>query len=289
MLPEKDSPFWILQNIYGKFINPYTQTAKSEYLLPILIKQFKYYKDSAQQLSLAIVKIPFLPATKRILNLDEATLLKQIISIIRKDIHPTDMIFYNGAQEITFLLPKSTKDNTKKMLNTIKKDLKEVYVNNNPLSIRGGYAEFPSDSTDITSLLECAVNALNIANQTNEEEFIGYFTEKRKSVRIPLKIPVRYGKSGTTERITCSKNISTGGIMISGMSDLPLGNNIKLTFKLPIIGKTKIITIAKNIWNKINKETGKIDIGLCFTNMNNKSKEQVEQYIHRSNSPITYL
>lgn len=287
MLPSKKSPLWNCQSIYEQLLNPFTQTVASEYFIPILKRQLQYCRKTQQLLSLAIIKIPNLPNIRRSeLNLVNSTLLRKIISTIRIHLRPTDMLFYDGAQEITLLFPKTKKDNVQKLLNRTKNALKEIYLGNNALTIKAGYAEFPTDSVDFIRLQDCAAKALNLAAQSQENRIIGYFTERRKYVRAPLRIEVRYTAPEDYKHITCSRNISEGGIMLSGIPDLPQGNNIKLTFKLPNIVGTKISVKAKTVWNKICQKTDKMDLGLCFTYINPTEKHLIKEFIQGATPPI---
>lgn len=275
MLPNNNNPLWNCYSIYEKLLNPYTQTVGSEYLIPILKKQFQYSKNSKQSLSLAIIRIPEAPGitANPALNPKTPTLLNKIITKIRNDLRPPDMMFYDGRKEITFILPHTNKKNSQKLLNRIVKDLQQIYIGDIPLLIDGGYAEFPADSVNFIKLQECAARALNIALQSKENRIIGYFTERRSSVRIPLKIEVRYTAPETGKRIACSRNLSEGGIMISGMPDLVQKGTIKLSFNLPNVMGSKIEVAAKTVWNKIHAKTGKIDIGLCFVYSDNTEEQ----------------
>lgn len=106
-----------------------------------------------------------------------------------------------------------------------------------------------------------------------------HFTEKRNKTRIPVQVEVRYTAPESVERLACSRNISENSIMLSGMPDLKLGNGIKLTFSLPGYFGNKIEVLTKTIWNRISNRTGKMDIGLYFTEISRTSEELIKRFI----------
>lgn len=286
MLPSSNDLFWKWKLIYEELVDPFTKTVTDSYFFPILETQLKYCNKINIPLSIAILDIQNLPSlTNSNLTLDIYLLTKDITSKIRKKLSPFDMIFYNGNQTFLFLFPKADKENIQKLLDSILDEIENIYSNKNPLIIKGGYAEFPTDAKDGKELEECAKKALSIANQLNKNRIIGYFTERRRNYRAPLVVETRYTAPGSLERLTCSRNISETGIMISGMPDLKLGEGIKLVFNIPNTINYKIMTFAKTIWNKIIFNTDKINIGLCFTDINNEAKEQIKKYI--ANHPST--
>jgi len=280
MLPiKKNSLFWNWYNVYRKLANPYTQAVGTEYLFPILKKEFQYCRKLQMHLALAVLKIPALPLTGLNHSMESNVLLKNIVSVIKSNLRATDMIFYNGIQDFALLFPKAKKITAHRLLARIKTGLKHIYAYDNPLNIEAGYAGFPADSSSFIELEECANKALNLAVQAKGNKVIGYFREKRAAVRVPLQIEVRYAVSGIDDHIVCSRNISKKGIMVSGISDLPQSDNVMLRFKLPNHSSSEIIVSAKTVWNKLYQKTDKMDIGLCFTSLTNPAKQKLAEYI----------
>lgn len=279
MLPNGNDLFWKWKAIYEELMDPFTGTVGDKYFSPILDTQIKYCKKINTHLSIAILNVQNLPSVPNSnLTLDTYLLTKNIINKIRRGLPPEGMLFYNGGQTFLLLFPKIDKAKIKKLLDNIETDIENLYLNEPPIIVKGGYAEFPTDAEDPAKLQDCVEKAFNIASQSNKNRIIGYFTERRNATRIPLIVETRYNAHGFHERLTCSRNISETGIMLTGMPDLQLGEGIKLVFNLPIIIQSQITVLAKTIWNKICSETGKMDIGLCFTNINDTAKEQIKRY-----------
>lgn len=284
MLPKNDL-FWKWKLIYDELCDPFTETVEDKYFLPILETQFKYCKEKGFPISLAVLNLPnLLNAAHGTPTLETYLSIRNITNIIRKRLLNEGMIFYNGRQTFLFLSPNINKGYFQRLLEVIKIDLEYTNLSDTLLTIKGGFAEFPTDAKDPVELRECAGMALNIASQSNENRILGYFIERRKNIRVPIQIEVRYIALKSQERITCSRNISETGIMLSGVRDISKGDKIEL-----ILGMTNISLLAKTIWNKICIKTQKIDTGLCFTYLKETAKEQIRKFISNPLPPIAHL
>lgn len=289
MPPNNDDPFWKWKTIYEELFDPFTGTVPDKYLPPILETHISYCKKIGLPLSIAILDIPNLPnSPNSMLTLEGYLLIRNISHKIRKILTIKDMVFYDGGHTFWFIFPKSNKQDAQGLVNNIEKEFSQLYLRDIPLTVKGGYAEFPTDADDLPGLQECAKKALAIADKSDNKT-VGYFSERRKSTRVPLLAEVRYTAPDSSERLTCSRNISESGIMLSGMPDLKLGEDIKLIFKLPGINKSQITILAKSIWNKINVKTEKMNIGLCFSSIDNTAKEQIKRFITSTPPPIVNL
>lgn len=294
MLPHDADPFWKYKAIYEMLLDPVTTAASNKYFPAILETELTYCKAEGSPLSIVVLNIPNLATcTNTIYAFKAYSFVRRIICIIKEKLQHDDMVFYNGDQTFFFLLPKSGKENILKLINDLETVLKHISLDNIPLKIKGGYAEFPTDAETSIQLQECASNALSTANNLPGNRIIGYFSERRNNLRMPLNAEVRYSAADSPERLTCCRNLSETGIMLNGMPDLQLGDNIKLNFNLTGPVENKIITLAKTIWCKISSETGKMDIGLFFTYLNNSSKESIKNfisgYILKTFPPISHL
>lgn len=290
MLPNGNDLFWKWKAIYEELLDPFTETVGDKYFYPILETQLNYCKKINTPLGIAILNIQNLPnSINGSLTLDSYFLIRNITNKLRKRLTTEDMIFYNGGRTFLFLFPNANKENIQKLINNMEMDIGNMYLKDNPLTVKGGFAEFPTDAKDPIELQECAKKALTIANYSNENRIIGYFTERRKSIRVPLQVETRYTAPGSFERLTCSRNISETGIMLSGMPDLQLGEGIKLIFNLPNVIQSQITVLAKTAWSKICPHTGKMNIGLCFINVNDTAKEQIRRFISNILPPLVHL
>ena len=278
------------KTLYDKLLNPLTGTADYKYFLSVLENQLKYCRENGSPLSLVIFLVSSLsPLGENGRSLEFYARARKITAKIKKHLAKKDIIFYNSDRTFPILFPQTDKQKVKVQVDNIQRAMEQIYIGNTPLTVKGGYAEFPTDAEESDKLNEYAHQALEMACRSSGSDIIGYFTEKRKSFRIPLKTEVRYGAPESHQRLTCSRNISQNGIMLNGMPDLPLGKNIHLTFSLASNLQKQITVTARSVWDKICARTGKMDIGFCFTDMNNTAQEQIRSFIHSISPRITKL
>lgn len=290
MLPNSDSLFWKWKIIYEELLDPFTGTVGEKYFYPILKTHFQHFKNLNSPFSIFLLDIENMPSnsSKDNLILENYLILRDIADKIRKWLDSDDMIFYNGKQQFLFILPHN-KNTVKEFSYDIVKELSDINIREMPIVIKGGYAEFPSDANTLPGLEESANKALFIANKCEGNKIIGYFNERRTNTRAAVSIEIKYSAEENNNRLTCSRNICTDGIMISGLSDLPLGDNIKITFNLPTETQDKITVMAKSIWNKISVITQKMDMGLCFTQISSSAKEKIKNFIAKIPPEFTHL
>jgi len=290
MHPYRSKLFHKCKLLYNKLLNPLTGTADCKYFAIFLENQLKYCRENNSPLSLVILFIASLPPLNEKGRSPEfCAQTRKITAKIKNNLTRKDIVFYDGDQTFTILFPRTDKQRVKTQAESIQNAMEQIYIKNIPLTVKGGYAEFPTDAQKPDKLNKFAQHALKMARQSPSNNIVGYFTEKRKSFRFPLKTEVRYKIPESHQRLTCSRNISENGIMISGMPDLPMGKNIRLTFKLPSSLQKQITITARSVWGKICARTGKMDIGLSFSSANNPAQEQIRSFIHNISPRIIKL
>jgi len=291
MFPQDSNLFLKWKAIYEELLDPITTAVDAKYLPALFEEQLNYCKANINPFSIAILRIFSLPSYNTNSSIfNTYTSVRNIISKIKENINQNDMIFYDGVQTFSFLFPNTHKAEADIMLEKIKDELEKLYAENNlMLSLKGGHAEFPSDNSSTEGLQECAYKALLSSTNINGNTILGYFNERRKAKRASLKIEVRYCGQDNCERLTCSRNISEEGIMLNGLSDLPLGEEIKLRFNISNRINTTFTLTAKTLWNHICTTTGKMDIGLCFTDISSAAKDQIKNFISTIFPPVVHL
>ncbi len=105
--------------------------------------------------------------------------------------------------------------------------------------------------------------------------------ERRRYVRIPISLKVNYPfKDGAFERIreTVSKNISQGGILISGQHPLSVSEELKLEITGPSL-PSPIKTKARIVHVEEIKAGENYEIGLEFIDLPEKDSQFFQQFI----------
>lgn len=291
MFSQNSNLFWKWKKIYNELLDPVTTAVESKYLPAILENELNYCKTTSYPISIAILKILSLPTHNTNSSIFKTyTLVRNIIGKIQEKTDENDLIFYDGIQTFSFLFPNKDKTDSYKLLNDIEIELKRIQLENKmPILLKGGFAEFPSDADNASKLQECAYISLINSNNISGNKILGHFNERRKFKRAPAYMEVRYKAENSCERLTCSRNISEEGIMLNGLPDLPLGNEITLKLTIPNTVENKIILTARTIWNSICSTTGKMGIGLYFTDINYSSKEQIRKFVSTIFPPIVHL
>jgi GGDEF domain-containing protein len=291
MFPQNSNLFCKWKAIYEELLDPITTAVDTKYLPALFEEQLNYCKTNIYPFSTAILRILSLPTHNTNSSIfNTYTVVRNIVSKIKESINSNDMVFYDGVQTFSFLFPNTHKAEADIMLEKIEEELEKLHIEHNmQLSIKGGHAEFPSDAYSMEQLQECAYKALMTSSNIQGNKILGYFSERRKSKRAPIKIEVRYFSKDTSERLTCSRNISEEGIMLNGLSDLPLGEDINLRFNISGTINSKLTLTAKTLWNHICTTTGKMDIGLYFTDINSSTKDQIKNFISTIFPPIVHL
>jgi GGDEF domain-containing protein len=285
------NPLLDWKTVYEELLDPITTAVDSVYLPAILENQLNFCKKTNSKLSLAVLRILSLPMHNTNSTIFRTyTMARNITNKINEILKPDNMIFYDGVQTFSFLLQNTDKPETFTLLKNIETALEKMFLSNGtPLLLKCGYAVFPTDAKEKDQLQEHALKALIDSTNAPGNRIMGYFDEKRHFRRAPLQVEVRYYTENSCERLTCSRNISEEGIMLNGLSDLPTGKEVKLSFCLPYTIGKKITLIAKTIWSEICQSTGKINIGLFFTDINSISKEHIRDFIKTSLPPIIHL
>lgn len=113
--------------------------------------------------------------------------------------------------------------------------------------------------------------------------------EKRRFVRLDINVNIKWSKDLTeTEKTGGSKNISGGGIcLMTEEKGLEVGDRLKLEFELPnekvIKAKGKVAWIEK--FEIMNKDYGKkYDVGIEFSDIAEKDREEIKKFIFMSYS-----
>ncbi len=100
---------------------------------------------------------------------------------------------------------------------------------------------------------------------------------RRRHVRVPLRTEVLYTHDLTFAQ-GMSWNLSQGGILIDSTSNLKAGDEVRLSFHLPLSGK-QIDGLGVVAWVSENRQ------GIRFTKMNSQSSSAIKDFIAEVEQP----
>ena len=108
---------------------------------------------------------------------------------------------------------------------------------------------------------------------------------KRKYIRHPAEIPIKYRVSGEEQlRTDTTKNISFGGLCFQAPSFIQPGT--KITLKFPTI-HPEVELVGTVVW--CTKEKGYVDVGVEFENENEAYRARTIEEICYSKKFETYF
>lgn len=103
----------------------------------------------------------------------------------------------------------------------------------------------------------------------------GIFLENRRNnVRIPLRADVICSEGARTHRGT-TRNLSMGGMLIETGAALKPGDNVRLTFHLPVSSE-QIDAVGSVVWTSASRQ------GIRFTRMSDHNSRAIKEFIAAS-------
>ena len=255
-------------------IKSYKNINISNYFMPTLVGTFMQCVASKLPMTLAILDFP---------NLNELNFnkhLKRILDIVTQNLRDKDKIFCHKKQ-ITLVLPHVPKNDGESLLIRIVEKLSNIEINMGSLIATAGFSGLPQDCDSPLTLKKCALSALKKAHLDENNGVIGFFKEKRNNKRIPFRTEIRYTLPGSSEYIGYSKNISEYGIVISSSHNIPSSPNTELSLYIKDITDRDAPIRAKILWNKNQLFTNRVDVGLCFLDIEDSIKQKIAKHINQ--------
>ena len=210
--------------------------------------------------------------------------LENMAEIIRKQIRSEDIGARYGGEEIVIILPETGKVQALILGERIRKEIEKAdfifedkKIN---LTISGGLASMPLDTTDGVNLMKYADTAMYRSKAAGKNTITAFSENKRRYVRVDFVSEIK------VHEISCehirdifsarSKNISRSGILFESAFPLAIGTNLQLQLSLdngvtiPILGTVaRIEALAPDCF----------DIGVSFLDMDETSENEISRYL----------
>lgn len=105
--------------------------------------------------------------------------------------------------------------------------------------------------------------------------------EKRKSVRVPVELPVKLQKMNQTVEGTVL-NCSIDGMFIKTAGDFPVNEIVTLTFSLPPAGSS-IAVRSRTIWSHAveGPSSPVVGLGIRFEHLSAEQQETLQKFINQ--------
>jgi len=212
--------------------------------------------------------------------------LKEISQAIVGEIRSEDIASRYGGEEIIIILPETKKATGLILAERIRQLIANLALQyegkNIPLTISGGLASFPIDSSDPTELVRFADTALLRAKSLGKNNVQAYSPNKRRYVRVgfsPEIIVKKISIDEATESFTANaQNLSLAGILFRSTSPcFAVGDKIQLHIPFEDFNVSVLLlgTVARIELAGANE----YEIGVSFLEMDHTSKNEVSQYL----------
>jgi len=215
----------------------------------------------------------------------DAVLIKTAEAIC-KEIRFQDIAARYGGEEIVIVLPETNKVTSLIIAERIKSmvaDLNLEYEGRKiSVTVSGGLATFPIDSTDTEELIRCADIAMFQAKKAGKNLVALYSQNKRRYLRLDYRAEITVDKikvddSGHFPAREQSRNISLSGLLFS--SDHLYNMGTKLLINLPLKGENTEITLIGTVVRIEYFGPGQYDVGVAFLGLDENSKNQLVEGI----------
>ncbi len=211
--------------------------------------------------------------------------LESIAETIRKQIRSEDIAARYGGEEIIIILPETGKVQGLILSERIRKKIEEsdfVFEDKKiNMTISGGLASLPIDTTNGADLVKYADTAMYKAKAAGKNNVTAFAENKRRYVRIDFVSEIQ------VHEISCenirdifsarSKNISYSGILFENSFPLILGTNLQLQLSF---GNDVMIQILGTVARVEAIAPDRFDIGVCFLDIDKTAENEISRYLH---------
>ena len=209
--------------------------------------------------------------------------LKSVAQTIMTEKRSEDIAARYGGEEVTIVLPETSKAEGWLLGERIRKKLEETTIIFDDQAIKitlsGGLASYPIDANDGTALLKNADKAMYRAKSFGKNNISLYSMNKRRNIRIEYSTGVELSELGFGEKQSLSamtKSLSIGGIMLESVT--PIGVGIKIQMKIAINDAEPILVIG-NVIREEKNESGSFDISITFIESDTMVKNEISSYL----------
>ena len=193
--------------------------------------------------------------------------LKTIADIITKEKRDSDIAARYGGEEFVLLLTHSDNISSYIFAERLRQKIAGLEFLGTDTDLRitvsGGIASFPFNSSNPADLVDMADSAMYLAKGAGKNRIAHYKDEQRRYLRVKINKHIRTKELNFTNASTCngtSKDICVGGILFENDKPLPLDSLISVEIELTS-GQDPVILIGYVVRVEL-LESGGYDIGM---------------------------
>lgn len=211
--------------------------------------------------------------------------LKEISQAILEAIRSEDIASRYGGEEIVIILPETKKLTAMIFAERIRDLVERTHLHfqgrDISITISGGIASFPIDSTEPAELVKFADMALFKAKGAGKNCILPYSLNKRRYIRIDFssKILVKEIRfDNQTEAITASaKNLSLTGILFASVTPYQIGTKIQI--QIPFEDFDETVLVIGTVVRLEFFDPNQYHVGVSFLEVDSNSKNEISRYL----------
>ena len=209
--------------------------------------------------------------------------LRKVAQMILLEKRAEDYGARYGGEEITILLPQTSKADGWLLGERIRQRLEEAEIHYEGQNIRatlsGGLASFPIDASDGLTLLKNADKAMYRAKSFGKNNISFYSMNKRRNVRVDYTTSVEIQEFGIHAKPVFSastKSLSIGGILLDSQDHMEAGTKIQIN--MPLSQEQNLLLIG-NVVRSEKTDSGSHEISVAFIDCSRIVKNEISTYL----------
>lgn len=209
--------------------------------------------------------------------------LKKVAHLIMVEKRSEDIAARYGGEEITLLLPETSKADGWLIGERIRKKVEEIQISyegqNINITLSAGIASLPIDATDDITLLKSADLAMYRAKSFGKNNISFFSMDKRRDIRVDYNIAVEIQELGIQMKpvLTATmKSLSIGGILLESQDSLEIGSKIQINITFD---STKPLLIIGTVIRSDKMDSSKYETSIAFLDSDKVVKNEIASYL----------
>ena len=209
--------------------------------------------------------------------------LRKVAHLIMAEKRSEDVAARYGGEEITVLLPETSKADGWLIGERIRKKIEDADISfegkNVRITLSGGLASFPIDASDDLTLLKHADLAMYRAKSFGKNNISFYSMDKRRNVRLDYATTVEIQELGIHNKPVFSamtKSLSISGILVESQEHIAEGAKIQINMALN--GADPLIIVGTVVRSK-KTDSGTHEISIAFLDSVKVMRDEISNYM----------
>ena len=209
--------------------------------------------------------------------------LKKVAHLIMVEKRSEDIAARYGGEEITLLLPETSKADGWLIGERVRKKVEEIQIpyegKKINITLSGGIASYPIDATDDITLLKSADLAMYRAKSFGKNNISFFSMDKRRDIRVDYNIAVEIQELGMQIKpvlTATTKSLSIGGILLESQGPLEIGSKIQINIAFD---SAKPLLIIGTVIRSDKMESSNYETSIAFLDSDKVVRNEISSYL----------